>query len=441
MPHEHLTPRLVTALAPGAGRPRETWFDTSRDAPKGFALRVTAAGARSYYLVLRIAGRQRWLRIGDARRVTLDAARKAAQARAGDVAMGIDPTAEARAAKAAARQARSGAASQGDEWTVNVLLSTYTDARRSGLAANTLAAYQRAAKDLARGPLGEQLARDVVRADVRAALARIARRSSQAARLAHALLCAAYRWALDEEVLTTGPDGKRVARPRVDRDPTRRVLDDLPTIRAARARRRERVLSDAELPGWWRALDSLPQASATFARLLLLCGTRRAETWASRWSDYELEGDAPAWTIRAETRKGRVAGTPGARRSIVVPLSPLAVELLRELREADLRTASPFRGRIWLSVLGARIHQATGLDVTLHDLRRSCSTGLQRMGAPPHVLSIVLGHARETGSASTDAAYTHDRRQVEHRLWLERWSAHVERLIGREPGKVVSFPA
>jgi hypothetical protein len=57
------------------------------------------------------------------------------------------------------------------------------------------------------------------------------------------------------------------------------------------------------------------------------------------------------------------------------------------------------------------------------------------------VISVVLGHAREDGATPTDALYTHGRRASEHRIWLERWAAHIERLIGEgSTGSVVEFP-
>jgi integrase len=122
-------------------------------------------------------------------------------------------------------------------------------------------------------------------------------------------------------------------------------------------------------------------------------------------------------------------------------LSPLAVELLKALREVTAEASgAPPRWREWvfraqgfsIGVIGTEAKRVSGLaDVSIHDLRRSTASGLQRIGAPPHIISTVLGHAREAGATATDAAYTHDRRVDEHRLWLERWARHVEGLIAR----------
>jgi integrase len=435
-----LTPRLVSTLRPAAGKVREVWFDEHRDAPRGFALRVTAAGSRSYYLLATVRGSgQRWIRIGDAAAITLEAARVAATMRAGEIAAGRNPNAEGRAQKAASRAARLAVASDANEWTVDQLLGAYVAARTASLSSRTMHVYTHSTNRLLETGLAGLRARDVVRSDVRSAVAAIAKRGPGAAWTALAFMRAAFRWALDEELVVVMADGKRVARPRVDRDPTRRIEHDFPAVKKACAPR-TRVLSDAELRAWWPATATLSVGEQAFVRLVLLCGTRRGETLAARWDDMELEGDAPTWSIPAEVRKGRVE----QRRPLDVPLSPLAVDVLQALRDARPRADHLFRGAsIQASTVGDRLKIATDIhDVTIHDLRRSCASGLQRIGAPPHVISVVLGHAREAGAVATDAHYTHDRRLSEHRLWLERWARHVEALLGlQRPADVVPIRA
>jgi len=56
MPHEKLTRANVDRLGVLPGKARTLYFDTDRDAPRGFCLRVTSSGARSYYLARRVRG-------------------------------------------------------------------------------------------------------------------------------------------------------------------------------------------------------------------------------------------------------------------------------------------------------------------------------------------------------------------------------------------------
>jgi integrase len=422
----------VETLELAAGQARAVYMDTHREAPRGFALRVYASGARSYYLLItsKAYGR-RWIHLGDARAVSLGDARSAAKARAGEVALGLDPTTVAREKRSQAQAEKLRIAQAQDEWTVVDLLRAYVAVRRDGLSAVTIGEYERyIERDIVTSELGSLAARQVVKSDVRTLVARIGKRSPSVARLVLKLLRTAFRWAADEEVMVTLPDGRQTARPRVERDPTRRIEEEFPAVRSADRVRRKRHLSDAEIVVFWRGLDQLRPAWAAFARIVLLCGTRRGETYRALWRDVELEGPDPTWHIPAEVRKGRAQGSLGERRALYVPLSPLAVELLRKMHERTGHRARVFvTDGISIGMIGGQVQRVTGLDVTLHDLRRSTSSGLQRLGAPPHVISVVLGHAREAGAEPTDAWYTHDRRETEHRHWLTRWATHIERLL------------
>lgn len=446
MPRAVLTPRLVDTLRPQDGRARTVYFDSHRDAPKGFALRVTSKGARGFYLLatLKSSGRK-WIHLGDARRVGLDAARRAARIRAGELAMGRNPTAEARAARAKERAQKLEAAT--DDWTVTAMLREYVKAQAKALSPVTIKEYERQlAHDIEPSDLGALIARRVVKDDVRRFTGQIGKRAPALAYRELTLIRAAFRWALDEETIVTLEDGRKVARSRVDRDPTRRIEDELPAVRAAGRRESKRHLTDEQIPAFWKAMDTLPPSVSTFARLVLLCATRRTETARARWPDFEMDGPAPILRLPAPHRKGRVEGNRGARRELVVPLPPLAVELLREYRNAPGPSkhsrVPPTRGDqvfrrapgFSLNMVNGKIQKASGFAVSLHDLRRSCTTGLQRIGAPPHVISVVLGHAREEGATATDTAYTHDPRTSEHRLWLERWALHVLGLVSGNGG-------
>jgi integrase len=427
-----LTPRLVESLEVPPGKARAVFIDTHRNAPRGFALRVYASGVRAYYLLItsKVYGR-RWIHLGDASAVGLDAARLAGEARAGEIALGLDPTAIAREKRTHARAEKRRLAKPVDEWTVLDMLRAYVKARRDSLSAVTIREYDRMIKtDIAPTNLAGLVARDVLKDDVRALVAPIGKRSPSVAWAVLSFVRAAFRWAADEEVMGTLPDGSRQVRPRVERDPTRRIEEELPLVRASARRRRKRHLSDKEIVVFWRGVDQLKLAWSTFVRIVLLCGTRRGETYKARWTDVTLDGPDPTWHIPAEVRKGRAPGSLGERRALDVPLSPLAIELLKGVLKRTGHRARVFvADGISLNSIVGEMQRVTGLDVTIHDLRRTTSSGLQRLGAPPHVISVVLGHSRETGAEPSDASYTHDRRKSEHREWLERWASHIEGLL------------
>lgn len=466
-----LTPRLVWTLALEDGKARTLVYDTDRDAPRGFALLISAS-ARIYYLIATIRGkkRQAWVRIGDAKTITLDQARAAAKLRAGEIAFGRDPNAEARAAREAEVAERLKRDAAAAEWTVARMVEAYLATRR--IAIDTRYEYQRQLdRDMVGTKLGEMLARDVVKDDVRRFINPIARRSPAMAESILRLLRSAFRWAIDEEVIVETGDGERVARARVERDPTRRIEDSIQVNIRVRGKKRKRHLSDAELAMYWPALEKLGDSrrgvmQRAFARLILTCGTRSTETHLAQWPDVVLDGLTPTWHIPAAHRKGR----PEQREPLDVPLSRLAVEQFRAVKALPVDPRHRSRRRVWYfsqnnaaseiravictdpahrekdkdvklaaSHRGAVTEGAWCLgDVTVHDLRRTCSSGLKRLGCPPHVISHVLGHVREEGATQTDAVYSHGARETEVRHWLRRWADHIEWIVsGKRPADVV----
>jgi integrase len=64
----------------------------------------------------------------------------------------------------------------------------------------------------------------------------------------------------------------------------------------------------------------------------------------------------------------------------------------------------------------------------LHDLRRTCVSGMARLGVAPHVADKILNH--QSGTISGVAAvYQRHEFLAERRAALDLWEAHVARLI------------
>jgi hypothetical protein len=127
MPHERLTPALVERLHAQPGKTRTAFFDTHPKAPRGLALRVSLSDEKSWYLVARLRSTKAkaWVRLGDARTLSLEDAREAARAEAGRIALGKNPNDERRRERQAAERAKREAERQGDEPTVAGLVRKY----------------------------------------------------------------------------------------------------------------------------------------------------------------------------------------------------------------------------------------------------------------------------------------------------------------------------
>jgi integrase len=64
----------------------------------------------------------------------------------------------------------------------------------------------------------------------------------------------------------------------------------------------------------------------------------------------------------------------------------------------------------------------------LHDLRRTCVSGMARLGIAPHVADKILNHQNGTISGVA-AVYQRHEFLAERRMALEIWGAHLEQII------------
>jgi integrase len=192
---------------------------------------------------------------------------------------------------------------------------------------------------------------------------------------------------------------------------------------------RERCLSDDEVRWFWLACGDLGEPFNNLIRLILLTGQRKNECAKMTWS--ELQGDL--WHLPAERAKNG--------RAHVVPLSRLALEQIHGLQPVGTTYVFSTTGDVpvsgWSKVkyrLDARMAELARAEKaslppwTIHDLRRTCATGLQRLGVRLEVTEAVLNHS--SGSrAGIVGVYQRHQYGPEKRDALERWSAHVERII------------
>jgi integrase len=74
----------------------------------------------------------------------------------------------------------------------------------------------------------------------------------------------------------------------------------------------------------------------------------------------------------------------------------------------------------------------------LHDLRRSCASGMASIGIRPHIIESVLNHVSgfKSGVAGTYNVHAYE---PEKRQALVRWSEHVQRIVSGQTGKVITM--
>lgn len=415
------------------------------------AKRAAAAGGREELadtaqpgLRLRLApsGRGTWVlgcrdRTGAARRFTLGAwpalgiaeAREAARALRAKVRGGADPLKERRAAAEAARAQKAR-----DRLTLGTLVE---DWQRERLAPHRSLRYSAEAVRALRVAFAAEWSRPAEgldRATVRRVLDGIARkrpaekgnatdRNAIAARTgAYGRAC--FGWAVKHEKVPANP------------------FEALPDRPAAPSR--ERVLSDSELAEVWRAAEAAGGAFGRMVKLLILTGQRREEVAGVAWE--ELAPDLTLWTIPGRRTKN---GAPQT-----VPLPPGARDVLAGLpRGTGLvfpsAQGTPFsawskaKARLDKAIADARGGDAEPMPPwTLHDLRRTLATGLQRLGVRLEVTEAVLNHVSGT-RAGIVGVYQRHTWGPEKRAALDAWAAHLQAVLdgaeGAGGGKVVAL--
>ena len=67
----------------------------------------------------------------------------------------------------------------------------------------------------------------------------------------------------------------------------------------------------------------------------------------------------------------------------------------------------------------------------LHDLRRSCASGMQRLGILPHIIERAINH--QSGSlGGIVRVYQRHKHDTEVKAAFELWSVHVAALVGEK---------
>jgi integrase len=426
-----LTERKIEELAPERGRKDRLVFD---DAQRGLAVRVTASGGRTFLCQYTLHGHKWRVPLGACSALALSKAREAAAAVMGDVAKGRNPAAERKEAAAAERARRTR-----NRLTLRVLIDDWNRlhlaGRRPSYAAEAVRALHYAFADHL-----DDAAEDLDRAAVVRALDALTRRqkrkdgggvekpkgAAMTGRTA-AYGRAAFAWAVKRGAVHVNP------------------FADLPVANSIA--KRERVLSDQEIAEIWRAAGEAAPPYETIIRLLILTGQRRGEVAGMAWD--EISEDLATWTLPGARTKNGVSHT--------VPLSAPARDLLRALLPTDAKEAkrvlndwrasgalalpgavgTPFAGwskakrALDKAIMEARakaLAQSTSpaplAPWSVHDLRRTVATGLQRLGARLEVTEAVLNHISGSRGGIAGVYQRHDW-ATEKRSALDAWADHV----------------
>ena len=338
-----------------AGKSRIELFDTSIP---GFSLEVRTTGGKTFYFRYRdLHGSQRQYRIGDAKSITFDQAKKIAIKLRGQVAIGNDPASEKKTLRSTPTFADfmsdrympfvkgyKKSWNSDDSYLRNHLLPVFGKKHLDEITKHDVIAFHHGikAKGLALGTANRCLI------------------------LLRYAMNLAVRWEI----------------PGVTKNPTKDVaLFEDP-------HNKERYLSEAEAQTLYRAVQASRNPMLQYIiPMLILTGARKREVLDAKCSEFDLE-----------RRQWRVSVTK-AGKPRYVPLSDGVVQMLSAMPHdnrtwvfPNLKTAKPYVS-IFISWDTAR-KQAGLADVRIHDLRHSFASFLVNAGRSLYEVQKILGHTQ-----------------------------------------------
>jgi integrase len=355
-------------------------------------VKITPKGRRVFLVLYRTGGAGSHLRkytIGPYGRVTLHQARVAAQKVFAAKLEGRDPAAEKREAK------RRVVADRVDDLLENFIAQRLSK-NRSVVEISRLLRRE-VGKPWASRSIHTIGKRDVV--DVVSAI--VQRGAPGAANKTLKSLKTFLRWCVGQAVL--------------DQSPAEGV--PLPTKEVAR----DRILDDSELTQVILAARKIGGPYGAIVEFLALTGQRREEVACLDWEELDLA--QRIWTIpKARTKNGKAH---------IVHLSRQALAVLerterRGLLAFTLLGTKPFQD---FTHAKRRLDQLSGVtEWRLHDLRRTCVSGMARLGIAPHIADKILNHQAGTISGVAAVYQRHDF-LAERRAALDEWGAHLDRIL------------
>lgn len=377
---------LLALPSPPKGQ-RSTYYD---EKVQKLAVRITAAGSKTFYVVKRAENGMVWLKLGTFPDMTVENARKAAETALGQFAQGSNPAKEKRAEKAAM--------TLGDAF--GRYMREYAGPRGVKRTDDMRAMWERCLGDLpdvpakkhgrkrSKHPAGvnwqNRKLEKIETSDVRALHSAIGATHSTMSNRVVELLSTIYNRAIE-----WGFKGG---------NPTKGV-------KAFTENKRDRFMQPEEFPKFLVALAAdTNEAFKAFVLLSLLTGARRENVLGMRWD--QVSFDRAVWRIPDTTSKN---GEP-----MLIPISKEAIEILKVRQKdtgespfvfpADSATGymTPPKKR-WAALM----KRADLSDLHIHDLRRTMGSWMAIGGASLLVIGKLLGHK------SVDATMIYSRLHID----------------------------
>jgi integrase len=392
---KRLTELAVRKLKPGSA-PYLIW-DTHQP---GLAIRVQPTGARAWKAIYSRHGRPRWYHIGDAGAIGLADARKLAARVMLAVAEGKDPAAE--------RKAERGSGTFAD------LHAKYLETAK--LKNKSWRQSEYLIRRYAMPRWAKLAAPSITYDDVEALLERI--EAPVLANQVLAAISAVFSWAVKKRILPANP---------------------CRGIERNKTKSRERILSESEVPKFWKAFDDAGLIISTALKIILLSGQRPGECAAMR-HEHRVDG---WWEMPGEPVPA--LGWPGTKNGenhrvwLPAPVQALIEELTDGATTGFVFPAARGRRAIWgLDAAMRAACKKLGVErATPHDLRRTHGSTITALGFGRDAMNRIQNH-KEGGIASV---YDRHGYADETKRVMDAVAARIMALVeGAPAGNVLQMP-
>lgn len=336
---------------------------------KGFAVRITSSGAKSFILEKRIDGKVKRLTLGRYPELTVEQARREAHKLLGHIAIGRNPVAEKK------QEVLQGT-------TLQQAFDDFVKTRKN-LKERTLYDYRRLMK-VAFADWQEKTMTGISKDMVSKRHNKIGSERGEAyANLAMRFLRALFNFAIAQYEDGSGKS----------------ILHENPVMRLTQTRawyrvdRRQTVIKPHQLASWYQAVISLkndPISSqsalvADYLLFLLFTGLRRQEAATLKWSAIDLNDRSFTLT---DTKN---------RQPLTLPLTDFIYELLKNRKfvaNADYVFAGDGKSGYLIEPRRQvqKIIQLSGVSFTLHDLRRTFITIAESLDISAYALKRLVNH-------------------------------------------------
>lgn len=336
----------------------------------GFGIKFSKT-VRTYYAERKVHGKTKRVTIGRHGALTLSKARKEAQTILGTLAKGIDVTLKRR--KEALEASQYFKKSNQENTTLKEAYQAFLDS--SERKQTTLKKYDRAIfvnlKSWQDTPIS-QITADMVATKHKALIKKSPAEGNHTMRV----LRAVFNHAMETIVL---PNGQYL----INRNPVARLSK---TKAWAKVVARTNYIKSHQIKSWWQAVEQEPPTLQDYLKFVLLTGVRRENASSLRWDDIDFEDRS--FNLLAKNKD----------KEVPLPLSNYLLSLLEKRKQQSPSTfIFPSSGKTGHLVeprkAYMRIQEKTGIEASIHDLRRSFAHYAAELAIPYYIVKRLMLHS------------------------------------------------